>query len=121
MLHTTTFTCSQCGKTKTHESEISTGYGTDKDGNKVCFDCCGLNDAKELDGLQKGQKAIQYWNGEAITNWPGTLVIKPYYKTKGRHNIAGTREDIYFRFNGNNFHATQYGNNSQIAHIRKIK
>ena len=53
MLHTTTFTCSQCGKTKTHQSEISTGFGTDKDGNKVCFDCCGWNDAKELDGLQK--------------------------------------------------------------------
>ncbi len=118
---THSFKCSQCGKDKVHESEFSTGYGTDKEGNKICFECCGLNNAKELDNLKKGEKSIQYWDGKNIINWPSSLVIKPYYTTKGRHNIARIREDIYFNFNGNKFHATQYGNNSQIAHIRKIK
>ncbi len=115
------FKCSQCGQDKTHDSEFSTGYGYDKDNNKICFACCGLNDAKELTELPIGKKTVQYWDGKNITNWPSSLVIKPSYTTKGRHNIAGSREDIYFKFNGFNFHATQYGNNSQIAHIRKTK
>jgi|CXWK01.1.fsa_nt_gi hypothetical protein len=119
MLHE--FTCFQCGQNKTHESPVSTGYGRDKNDNKICFDCCGINDAKELTEMPIGAKTVQYWDGKNIINWPSSLKITPYYTTKGRHNMARTREDIYFRFNGFNFHATQYGNNSQIAHIRKTK
>lgn len=115
------FTCSKCGQHKIHESDISTGYATDKNDNKICFACCGLNDAKELDELQPKKKIIQYWDGKEITNWPGTLKIKPYYTKKGRHNMAGTREDIYFKFHGRTFHAVQYGSNSQIAHIKLTK
>ena len=115
------FKCSQCGQNKVHESDFSTGYGKDKDGNIICYDCCGKNDASELINLPIGGKAIQYWDGKNIKNWPSSLVIAPYYTKKGKHNIAGTREDIYFRFGGFNFHATQYGNISQIAHIKKIK
>jgi len=113
------FTCSQCGQNKVHESDFSTGYGRDKNNNIICYSCCGINDAKELTDLPKGKKTVQYWDGENIVNWPASLVIKPYYTTKGRHNMAGTREDIYFRFNGFKYHAVQYGKNSQIAHIRK--
>ena len=119
MLHE--FKCSQCGQDKKHESPVSTGYGTDKTGNKVCFECCGINDAKELNELPIGAKIVHYWDGKNIVNWPSSLVIAPYYTHKGKHNMAGTREDIYFKFNGANFHAVQYGNFSQIAHIRKTK
>ena len=115
------FTCHQCGQHKIHEDNISTGYGSDKEGNKICFQCCGVNDAKELTDLPIGGKTIQYWDGKNIINWPSSLVIKPYYVTNGKHNIARTRTDINFRFNGFNFHAVQYGDMSQIAHIKKIK
>lgn len=118
MVHT--FFCTKCEKEKTHESDISTGYGTDKDGNKICFDCCGIDDANNLTNLKKGDKYILYWDGQNIINWPSSLKIKPYSVKKGKHNMARTRDDIYFKFNGFNFHAVQYGSNSQIAHIKKI-
>ena len=116
------FICSQCGQNKVHESDFSTGYATDRTtGNKICFDCCGINDAKELKELPIGKKTIQYWDGKNIINWPGTLKINPYCVNKGRHNIAGKREDIYFKFEGFNYHAVQYGEMSQITHIKKMK
>lgn len=117
----TEFVCHQCGQHKSFLSDITTGYGIDKDGNKVCYECCAKNDAKELIELQPGKKTIQYWDGRNITNWPGSLKISPYHTSKGRHNIAGTRTDIYFKFEGFSFHATQYGDMTQIAHIRKLK
>jgi hypothetical protein len=117
----TEFICSQCNEHKKHESEISTGYGKDKNDNKVCFACCGLNDAKSLNELLPKEKICFYYANNLICNWPNTLSIKPYHVRYGRHNIARTRQDIYFYFNGRNFHAVQYGSNSQIAHIKLLK
>lgn len=119
MLHE--FTCHVCGQHKTHESDFSTGYGSDENDNKICFDCCGKQDAERLKNLQGKEKMLLYWDGKNIINWPSTLKISPYYVAKGRHNIAGKREDIYFNFEGNKYHATQYGDMSQIAHVRKTK
>lgn len=116
------FICYQCGLNKIHESDFTTGYATDKEGNKVCFDCCGLNDAKELTELKPKEKFWLYLDTKKkqITNWPGTLVIPINYIREGNHNMAGKRYDTWFKFNGNSYHATQYGDNTQVAHIRKI-
>jgi len=118
---TTEFDCHQCGQHKIHESNISTGYGRNDKDEKICFACCGLNDEKNLIELKKGEKICLFFNGIEIINWPSTLKITPTYIRKGRHNIAGTRQDVYFVFRGLNFHGIQYGNNSEIIHIRKIK
>lgn len=93
---------------------------TTKCPSEICYDCCAENDAKQLKELSGKEKMLLYWDGRNITNWPGSLKITPSHKTKGKHNIAGVREDIYFNFEGNQYHATQYGNMSQIAHIRKV-
>lgn len=53
-------------------------------------------------------------------SWPGTLKIKCHVRT-GRHNIAGTRYDVWFTFNGKNFYGVTYGDKTQICHIRRIK
>lgn len=114
------FTCSECGQTKVHNNGCSTGYGSDPETNaKTCFDCCGLNDAKALKDLKPKEKFCLYWDGKEVINWPGTLRIKPLHVVKGRHNIARTRETVYFKFEGANFTGIQYGNNSQIIHIKK--
>lgn len=115
------FFCTQCKQNKTHETPEGgggTGYAVDSKGNQICYACCAINDGKELDNLQPGQKVCHYWNGKHITNWPGTLCITPTSTTTGRHNIAGVRTDIYFTYNSKSFHAVQYGYNSQIAHIK---
>lgn len=114
-----TFTCHQCGLTKENNEPHTTGYGI-QDGNKICFACCGINDARELENLEPKQKFYLYWTGTEVTNWPGSLRIKPTNVIKGHHNIARTRETVYFTFKGRRFSGVQYGQNSQILHIKKL-
>lgn len=117
------FVCSQCKESKTHEDDLTTGYGTNVAGDKICFSCCGLNDAKELEELHPKQKICLYLDTKEkkLTNWPGTLSIPLAYIREGKHNIAGKRFDTWFKFRGSEYHAVQYGTNTQIAHIRRLK
>ena len=121
MLHK--FTCSVCNEHKTHESSFSTGYGIDKLGNKVCFECCGKQDASELSSLPIGGKTILYLDtkNKCITNWPGTFKLNIGYIRTGKHNMAGKRYDVWFKYSGNVYHGTQYGDNTQICHIKRVK
>lgn len=119
----TEFTCSVCKETKIHEEEHTTGYGLDKDNNKICFACCGIKDAEEMDKtgkatlyLTKGSDSIWY-----VSNWPGTLKIRVQYQRKGHHNIAGNRYDVWFTFNDSTWHGVQYGEMTQICHCRRTK
>lgn len=116
------FTCTVCGLHKTHDDDFTTGYGRDNDDNIVCFDCCGKQDAKELKELQPNQKFYLYLNTKekTLSNWPGTLKINVNHIRVGNHNIARHRYDTWFTFEGNSYHAVQYGDNTQIAHVRKI-
>lgn len=118
----TEFDCYQCKEHKIHESDISTGYGSDKDGNKICFDCCGKNDMEQLRNLKPKEKMCLYLNtkNKKITNWPGTLKIQLHYIREGKHNIAGKRYDTWFSLGQFNYHGVQYGNNTQIIHIKKL-
>lgn len=117
------FVCSICKEHKTHESDFSTGYALDKNDNKICFDCCGKQDAATLANLKPGEKFFLYLNTKerTLTNWPGTLKLDVVYIQKGRHNIAGNRYDTWFCYGENQYHAVQYGDNTQIAHIRRLK
>lgn len=60
-----------------------------------------------------------------LTNWPGSLRIRPHYCTIGRHNWAGKRFDLWFYLNGHDgqhyYHAVRFGNNTQIAHVQRVK
>lgn len=115
------FTCHRCGKTKPTQKEGGTGYAKDHAENLICYDCCGEIDMQKLKDLKPKQKICLYWNGKEITNWPGTLKIKPNNVSKGRHNIAGSREDVWFYLDNQCYHGIQYGHNTQILHIKKCK
>ena len=116
-----TFHCSVCDLDKVHEDEISTGYGTDNTGAKVCFECCGKQDKEKLLTLKTREKIVLYWANDRVTNWPGTLNIKPsrIYKSKTNWNL--NRTDFWFNLEGKSFHGYHIGHNSQIAHIYKTK
>lgn len=116
-----TFHCCQCKQDKPLQTEGGTGYGYNQQRETICYECCGKNDEKELNEMPIGAKTIQYFDGTHVVNWPGTLKIKPRYQRTGKHNIARIRIDFWFTFNGNNFHGVRYGDNTEIAHIRKIK
>lgn len=120
-----TFTCHRCGLTKTYESDMTTGYGIDNEGNKFCYPCIGIMDGNALEKLQPKEKYTMYLDvrKKQVTNWPSSLVIKldnGYIRT-GNHNIAGKRYDSWFHFRGNYYHAVQYGDRTEIAHVRKLK
>lgn len=138
----TTFTCSVCRKTITHESDFTTGYG-ERDGEKVCYACCGI--LAKADMLKTG-KAVMYlsfdwpeykksWtfsqlrrpaghqsveNGK-VSNWSGTVSFPVRYVNVGRHNMAGVRYDFWFTVDGDNWHGVRYGDNTQLAHCKRIK
>lgn len=120
------FTCDVCGENKSHISNFTNGYGTDKDGRKTCFECCGKQDRADLLALPVGGRSCLYLakddNGQwSVSNWSGTLKIAVSTPRKGHHNIARTRYDVWFSLDGAQFHGVQYGEWTQICHVRRIK
>lgn len=137
-----------CGHPPTETSGIGTGYGKDDQGRTFCYECCAErdreqmrqegritlyltidNDATDHNGtrLSSAREDRAFGNGRhypgshKVTNWPGTLSIPATGLKVGRHNIAGRRYDFWFRFEGSDWHGVQYGDNTQIAHCRRIK
>jgi len=97
---------------------IGTGYGTDKNGNKICYACIADIDKKDM---TESERQVLYYDGMNITNWPGSLKIRVLSKRKGKHNFAETRTDVWFAFNGHLWHGTQYGNLSQLCYCKQLK
>lgn len=117
----TIFVCDNCKRTITHESTVSTGYATNKENEKICFACCGLHDEQEFRALKPGEKIYFYFDGEKLTNWPGTFKITPYHTRNGKHNIGRTRVDAWFKFNHNLYHGVQIGEWNQVMKVTRVK
>jgi len=133
MKKTTSFTCEVCHKEISQEHEdFTTGYATNDKKEKICYACCAEADKQFMRDNNKitlylikrylypestTNKAYNYF----VTNWPGSLEIKCYYSDKGKHNIAGTRYDVWFKFEGYVWHGVQYGENTQLCHCKKTK
>lgn len=121
------FRCDDCGQDKTHpEGSCTTGYATDREGKKICFDCCAIRDKASMieNGtsdqlplyLSKDDKGTWY-----LGNWPSTLRFRCGNPRKGRHNMARTRYDVWFNGpDGKDWHGVQYGENTQIVHCKRI-
>ena len=129
--------CSRCGKECIPDG-VGTGYGVNSKGEKICYECCGVLDYNALENMKVGERTAYYltckksiFNWEhypkpvssedwSVENWCGTMKINVYCK-EGFHNIARIRRDVYFSYKGHNFWGTQYGNDSQICYIKRIK
>jgi hypothetical protein len=110
-----------------------TGYGMDKQGNKICYSCCAEVDRQTMRSqgkislyLVKTEKKSPVSNGSPfwmpeITNWPGTLRIPVLDVRTGRHNLAGKRYDVHFIFEEKKWHGVTYGDNTQICHCKVLK
>jgi hypothetical protein len=124
--HQETGVCADCGKPFPVQRETcGTGCGI-YEGKKICYACCAVRDRKALMGL-KGREQYHLYltrNGDGkfyVSNWPGTLKIAVDYAVEGRHNFAGCRTDVGFTLDGKKFYGTQYGNMSEICHVRAKK
>lgn len=107
-------TCDRCNKTLGSDG-FSAGYGIDMRGMKYCYGCCALNDAEQM---RRDNRITLYLAKDEVTNWPGSLRIPVRAQRIGRHNMAGKRYDVWFRFAGKQWHGVQYGDNTQICHCR---
>lgn len=113
-----TFKCHVCRVEKPVHTDGGTGYASRRD-HKICYDCCGKIDARRL---ERNLPVMLYYDGKVVSNWPGTLKMEPTYTKKGRHNIARTRTDVWFRVKARLFHGTQYGEYCDILrHVKAIK
>lgn len=109
-----------CGHTESEHSDITTGYGMDAQGKKHCYGCCAEQDKKTM--RETGRYTLYLdTKTRIVSNWPGSLKLDVYHLTGGRHNIAGRRYDVYFMFEGSRWHGVQYGDNTQICHIKRMK
>jgi hypothetical protein len=114
--------CHICGKECISDG-CGTGYGIDKNNNKVCYSCCAEQDKKDM---IQNKKTVLYLSKENdnkwyIVNWPSSLKIPVRNKRTGRHNIAGTQTTAYFCFNGFWWIGKQYGNFSDICYCKQLK
>jgi hypothetical protein len=126
-------TCTRCNKDIFSSPEsISSGYGLDKDNNRICYSCCAVLDKERMrqDGkitlyltcepASKAKTPIGRPSAGKVSNWPGTLEFICHTST-GRHNIAGVRYDCWFVFEGYYWHGVTYGDNTQICHCKRTK
>lgn len=116
----------KCYKCKS--DTVATGYAIDADNHKICYECAGDIDKKWMrDNIKttlyltdlKPDYSGNYGDCK-ITNWPASLEITGRYH-KGKHNIAHTRYDVWFTFEGTEWHGVQYGDMTQILHCKKLK
>jgi hypothetical protein len=117
-----------CGHVASEHGPHTTGYGTDKDDKRHCYDCCAARERASM--IEHGDAVLyltgglpavyQFCDGE-ITDWPGKLRFKCRVKA-GRHNMARVRYDAWFTGpDGKPWHGVQYGNNTQIIHCKRVK
>jgi len=133
--------CSRCGKDiPKPDGGITTGYGTDAQGNKHCYACCAELDREFMDSHDRMTLYLTFDEAKAkaggfvpspgvhccnhgwtVGNWPGSLKFDAVVR-KGRHNIAGTRYDAWFTdHKGRKWWGVRYGDNTELVHCRKLK
>jgi hypothetical protein len=116
------FKCAHCGGIFGKGDGSGSGYAVAPDDSLICYACMGVKDRADLEAAKPGERFTHYMEADGtITNWPGTMKIRPHYVKRGRHNIGRTRTDAWFTFGGKPFHAVQIGEHNQIARIRALK
>lgn len=132
--------CKQMIPTQPPES-IGTGYAVYNGLDVVCYKCCADRDIAQMSlgkpillYLEKSHvgKSVQPepvsskrygWLDEAhwiISNWPGTLNIKPSRVKRNKHNMGVNRIDVWFRFVGKWWHGLNIGDN-EILRCKPVR
>lgn len=119
------FTCAKCG------AEIiacgcgcgcGTGYAILPDIGKICYECSA---EIEKQFMRDNGHSILYMcekgTGYEITDWPGRLKIPVSFWKQSKHNMARIRVDVWFMFEGQVWHGVQYGEFTQLCHVRRTR
>ena len=116
----------ECGHAPSEHESPRTGYGVADDGDRYCYECCAERDRAQMekDGritLYLIRKETRGERRYEVTNWPGSLIFPVHSVSVGRHNWAGTQTTAYFRLEGREWIARQYGDGNEVAHCRRLK
>lgn len=118
-------TCSRCGDECKPSSpgDLLSGYGSDREGRKFCYDCCAALDVERM--IADGRATLYLVNRDgkwAVVNFPGSLDFPTHGVHKGRHNIGGSRRDAWFDGpDGYVWHVVSYGDWTEIGHCRRTR
>lgn len=119
------FLCSDCKAFKPIPLDgCGTGYARDNSDNLICYQCAGKRDEAEMVASGKAVLYLSHHGGDGwrVTNWPGTLSIRPQSVQSGRHNFARTRKDVWFIGPDQaRWHGVQLGEFSQICRCKRLK
>jgi hypothetical protein len=112
-----------CGHMPSEHGAFTTGYATDNDGKKFCYACAAEQDKQWM--REKGKITLYLVRNDSgkweVINWPGSLRFSVSFFRLGSHNIAGTRQDVWFKFEGQQWHGIQYGENTQLCHCKRTR
>lgn len=131
--------CSICNNVIPPSPEGSVGLGyafLPNSSAVICYPCCAERDKQQMRDTGKitlyltcdpATKSINPWGGREfrsslghVTNWPGSLRIACHTR-QGKHNIARTRYDVWFKFEGYEWWGVSYGENTQLVHCKRTK
>lgn len=104
--------CSMCGKEMPYNK-----FGTIL-GQKICYKCCAEIDKKQM---RDEGKITLYWHNDKITNWPGSLKIKPNNISIRRHNWGLEATYVWFYFENKLWLGKHIGYNSELIHCKQLK
>jgi hypothetical protein len=75
----------ECGHVESPHSEYTTGYGTDAQGKRHCYNCCTALDLATMRDTGRIDAYLSS-DGETITTWPGGILARV---TSEREGSAG--------------------------------
>ena len=80
-----------CGHPESKHSGFTTGYGTDNEGRKHCYDCCAKQDREYM--IATGKISLYLTRDSnglwRVSNWPGSLVFKPWHVKEWKASAFG--------------------------------
>ena len=125
-MHRHEFTCDECGQHIVHKSDLTTGYAIDGQNRKICYECSADIDRQSMVETGHSRHLPLYLTisdgKHEVTNWPGTLRFRATHHRTGRHNLGGTRTDVWFVGpDGYIWHGVQISEQSQVCHCKRTK
>lgn len=129
----TVFTCDQCNEVKIQDNRLhnscGTGYAGNDKGDKICYDCCGVNDHNFIANMKLGDKFTGYLTYTRLPNetkyhfgnWCSTFKVPIYGVKRGQWPNPSAhvqRTDFWFDYNGMEFWGRCIGDMERATIVR---
>jgi hypothetical protein len=131
----------ECGHTPSPHEAFTTGYGTDADGKRHCFECCERRDREAIAAAKAGDRYTVYYNfpdqpsggvyqrnfhvstqRAHVTNWLGRTLGRIEHARVFGHNFGGRVVTMrVVMFDGSRWSGRASWDNGTCITLRKAK